>query len=469
MAEFSKEAKKSCLAAFLVLSVFAGMVYSGQPLKVFILAGQSNMEGQGEMYGTSPGHLEQVVANYPAAYGHLKDGGEWAVRDDVWISYKRLNASAAKQGGLTAGYGANDHTIGPELQFGNSIGDFYDAPVLIIKTAWGGKSLYVDFRPPSSGWPETPTADGDMGDYYQEMMNTIEAFKADPQSFCSAYNAADGYEIVGFGWHQGWNDYVNSVFTAAYEANMVNFIKDVRKDLGIANLPFVIATSGMVGGTPYKPLELAQLAIGDHTKYPEFTGNTFVDDTRPYWRSVAESPADQGYHWNRNAETYLLIGKGMAEGMEELLVDPDAPVIDAGADMVTWSGETVYLNPVITESSGSDWTNLTYKWTAIPDTGVVISDDEIVNPSITITKSAGDAITVVMKLEVNNSGRTEPGVENAVLIDVYDTGCKAAIGEGEAVGNPTDLNGDCITNFEDLVVFASDWLDGEVLSGPVQK
>ncbi len=27
----------------------------------------------------------------------------------------------------------------------------YEEPVLIIKTAWGGKSLHTDFRPPSAG------------------------------------------------------------------------------------------------------------------------------------------------------------------------------------------------------------------------------------------------------------------------------------------------------------------------------
>ena len=55
-------------------------------------------------------------------------------------------------GGLTAGYGANSTTIGPELQFGHAMGDYYGQKVLLIKTAWGGKSLRTDFRPPSSGW-----------------------------------------------------------------------------------------------------------------------------------------------------------------------------------------------------------------------------------------------------------------------------------------------------------------------------
>jgi hypothetical protein len=65
------------------------------------------------------------------------------------------------------------HHIGPEFQFGHVIGNAIDAPVLLIKTAWGGRSLYEDFRPPSSGlindvrtaWqrPDLPVVVGETG------------------------------------------------------------------------------------------------------------------------------------------------------------------------------------------------------------------------------------------------------------------------------------------------------------------
>ena len=61
----------------------------------------------------------------------------------------------------------------------------------------------------------------------------------------SAYDPDDGYEIAGFGWHQGWNDRVTSAFADEYESNMANFIKDVRASLGVPDLPFVIATTGV--------------------------------------------------------------------------------------------------------------------------------------------------------------------------------------------------------------------------------
>ena len=104
---------------------------------------------------------------------------------------------------------------------------------------------------------------------------------------------------------------------------MENFIKDVRAELGLPNLPFSISTTGMGGGSPDSAVEFAQLAMEDYDKYPEFIGNAAVDDTRDYWRTVAQSPADQGYHWNRNAETYFWIGNGLAVEMIGLLIEPN--------------------------------------------------------------------------------------------------------------------------------------------------
>ena len=89
------------------------------------------------------------------------------MRDDVWIRYKTPNRGLLT-GGLTigyTGYGEGSH-IGPELQFGHVVGDFYDNQVMLIKTAWGGKSLFADFRPPSSG--------GQVGPYYTQMLKEVQ-------------------------------------------------------------------------------------------------------------------------------------------------------------------------------------------------------------------------------------------------------------------------------------------------------
>ncbi|GEM_PF-570889 len=316
---------------------------SANTVKVFILAGQSNMEGQGEInpIGTQ-GTLEYIYNNDPVTYGHLKDGGNWAVLNDVWIWYKRGGTTLVK-GGLTAGYGVSSTTIGPELQFGHLMGDFYGEQVLLIKTAWGGKSLGVDFRPPTSGWGIIPPVTaGNDGFYYQEMLDFVVDAMANIGTYFPAYSG-QGYEIAGFGWHQGWNDRVTSNLAAEYEENMANFITDVRASLGVPDMPFVIATTGMDGNPDYSEVELAQLAMGDYVKYPEFEGNVAVVDTQDFWRSVAESPADQGYHWNRNAETYYLIGEAMGEAMSDLIGESSGDVnLDGQVDLADFAWLAAY-------------------------------------------------------------------------------------------------------------------------------
>lgn len=282
------------------------------PVKVFVLAGQSNMEGQGKIpldpkRNDGKGSLEYMVKNPASAprFKHLVDAaGSWVVRNDVWIWY------LDRKGNLTVGYGAKKDMIGPELEFGNVMGDFFDNQVLLIKLAWGGKSLAKDFRPPSSG--------GTVGPYYLEIVKQTKDMLANLKTHFPEYDGR-GYELAGFGWHQGWNDRVNQAFNDEYEKNMANFIRDIRKDLNAPRLPFVIAETGMSGVDETHPRALslmkAQAAVA---QYPEFQGNLAFVSTKAFWRPKEESPSGQGYHWNNNAETYFLIGQAMGEAMKKL-------------------------------------------------------------------------------------------------------------------------------------------------------
>ena len=300
------------------LSTFAAVVFAcslvvlsaqaaEKPVLVFILAGQSNMEGHGFVKADpkrngGKGSLEQVA---PERFPHLiaKDG-RWVVRDDVWIHY------LDRKGKLTVGYGAQPDRIGPELGFGHVIGDACDEPVLLIKLAWGGKSLARDFRPPSSG--------GEVGPYYTEIVQRTKRILAQLKTEFPEFGDR-GYTLAGFGWHQGWNDRVNQAFNEEYERNMANFIRDIRKDLGVKDLPFVIAETGMNGKEETHPRALslmkAQAAVAE---YPEFRGNVAFVGTREFWREKEVSPTGQGYHWNSNAETYYLIGEAMGMAMKKL-------------------------------------------------------------------------------------------------------------------------------------------------------
>jgi hypothetical protein len=294
-------------------------------LKIFILAGQSNMVGFGQLSG-SPGTMESYVKNNPDAYGHLVDtDGKHVMRDDVWI-VNLSNTDKEKMGWLTTGYGASEGHIGPEYGFGFAVGDYFEDPVLIIKSAWGGKSLSHNFLPPSSEQYPKPEKDGDKGFHYAEVIRHVGEITGNLKKYFPDYSG-NGYEIVGFGWHQGWNDRINQQAVDAYEKNMVNFVNDIRRDLKIKNLPVVIGNTGMGGWdipetarykTRVEKLMIAQLALADPIKYPQFEGNVAGVETRDFQRKQEESPSKQDYHWLRNWETYYLIGKSMGHSMVEL-------------------------------------------------------------------------------------------------------------------------------------------------------
>jgi hypothetical protein len=301
-----------CTASFCLAAV-------PKPLQVFILAGQSNMEGQavadldGKDYNDGKGTLEFLLRDPAKAslVKHLKDAqGRWTVREDVWVRYKPENGPV-KAGPLTLGftvYGGRHH-FGPELQFGHVLGDCFASQVLLIKTAWGGKSLYRDFRPPSSG--------GTVGPYYTKMLTDIREALAELKTDFPRYDGG-GYELAGFVWYHGWNDGCEPrTAVPEYEQNLVNFIRDVRKDLNAPRLPFVIGElTGLWVQAPgeWAALRKAQAAAAAR---PEFRGTVIFVETHDFVRKPEDSPnPGHGHHEFGNAETYFLVGDALGTAMK---------------------------------------------------------------------------------------------------------------------------------------------------------
>ncbi len=320
--------KLTVFAFTLIASVCASVCAShaaGPPVKVFILAGQSNMEGQavtdlaGKDYHDGKGTLAKLMEDpaKAAMFAHLKGAdGRWAVRDDVWVRYKRERGPLLA-GPLTCGFSVygDTHHFGPELQFGHVVGDHFANQVLLIKTAWGGKSLYRDFRPPSSG--------GEVGPYFTKMIAEVREALANLKTDFPSYNGA-GYELAGFVWYQGWNDGVNpKTAVPEYEQNLVNLIHDVRREFAAPKLPVVIGelTGPWVVAPPeWTALRKAQAAAAARS---EFAGSVIFVGTHDFVRKPEDSPnPGHGHHEFGNAETYFLVGDALGKGMISLLKSP---------------------------------------------------------------------------------------------------------------------------------------------------
>jgi len=435
-----------------------------KPVKVYILAGQSNMVGMGEIGGSKPGTL-QTVTKQENKFPHLvDDAGAWTARNDVYFYEAELHFNG---GWLTVPPRPGSGTIGPELQFAHIMGYAHDEQVLVIKTSNGNRSLGFDYRPPSL--PYHSENDEWEGKSYRLMMEGVSSTLANIATILGDAYKGQGYEIAGFCWWQGHKDQYDATNIAEYEGNLVALINDIRSEehgFNVPDLPAVIATIGFGGwgmdpDGVYGRIHAAQMAVSDPAKHPEFDGNVFSFDTRGYWREVAESPANQGYHYNRNAETFMLVGDGMGRGMIEL---DSAYSVNAGDDMITWSGEPVKLDASVEEGV----TVSSYGWSAVPADGVVFDSNSIEDPTVTITKAPGDAVTVTLTLTVDDG--ENPAVTDTMTIKVYDDACLAArLGKGLAADNPTDFDGNCTTDFADLAAMAAKWLDDTGLAVPQPK
>ena len=290
-----------------------------KPLKVFVLAGQSNMQGHAHVRTIDAMRLNPNAAELLADM--LDADGQPRLCEQVWISSVG-SAEEEQAGKLTVGFGAKDRgpKIGPEYTFGLYVEKMLDEPILIIKTAWGGKSLNTDFRPPSAGPYEfnekqletfrKQNKDIDAiqaekkeatGRYYRLMTEHVKSVLAEIKRVYPDYDPQQGYELAGFVWFQGWNDMVDSGTYPdrdqpggydQYSTLMAQFIRDVRKDLDAPSLPFVIGVLGVGGPTSaydasqlrYKPVhQNFRDAMAAPAALPEFKGNVATVLTENYW------------------------------------------------------------------------------------------------------------------------------------------------------------------------------------------
>lgn len=320
------------LQPLLVLALFLcshATAAQKKPLKVFILAGQSNMEGPANI--STFDYIGDDPATAPLLRTMRGADGKPAVCDGAWISYLTgvSTNNFELHGKLTAGYGSmwgQDRTkpgvnIGPEFTFGLAMDAAFAEPVLIIKAAWGGKSLHTDFRPPSGGpyvmpketqelWAKHPQGAHGIpkaedrpkwqaektaatGVYYRLMIEHVKKVLKDPKQVMPDYDPAQGYEIAGFAWLQGFNDMVDGhVYPrhnqpdryAMYSELLAHFIRDVRKELNAPQMPFVIGVMG-VGGLKDQSSSMVafRAAMAAPADMPEFKGTVAAVQTAPFW------------------------------------------------------------------------------------------------------------------------------------------------------------------------------------------
>ena len=287
-----------------------------KPVQVFIIMGQSNAVGAGKV-----ANLEGPVKQEKKYPYLLDEAGNWVVRQDV------RNVRVMVSGGGPAKEFNNEwmtvsgKTMGVEFGLGHPLGNAIDAPVMILKSCIGNRALSWDLLPPGAegyaGNLETPrkpkqTSEWYAGLQYDGDVHAAQNVLADLNKY---YPDAKKYEVAGFFFWQGEKDCGKAEWADAYEKNLVQFIKALRKDFEAPNAKFVLATLGEhTKGCGNKVFDAHMAVDGKNGKYPEFKGNVATVYSNPLSKGGSGNS-----HYGGNPETYMNVGEAMGQAMVELL------------------------------------------------------------------------------------------------------------------------------------------------------
>ncbi|MCH7227034.1 fibronectin type III domain-containing protein [Haloferula sp. A504] len=334
-----------------------------ETLKVFLLAGQSNMEGQAYTYdnastaGWNIPTLEFLLSGTPAATNYLAnmphsfkaslDSSWTSPRSDAWCvhydsSNGNLKAVAPSTdpadnftgfGPLSPGFGVGVNfgsMFGAELGMGIRLGDATTDPIVLFKSDKGGTTLAEDWRPPSA----VAARGGVVGPNYTNTVNRFSAFLDDLDADLlddgtlnnsihpdedPRYGNATSYEICGLVWIQGYNEVVENggAFITEYEENLIDFTYDIRSaDTRIpADLPVIVLESSdqnaAMNTARTNAVATLNAGIPGSAVFHETENMIEGNPGSVFWgNNELGSPftTDYGFHFHARAENFLEMG-----------------------------------------------------------------------------------------------------------------------------------------------------------------
>jgi hypothetical protein len=320
-----------------------------KPLKVFILAGQSNMDGQADVRTIDFLGEDKDPAKAAMLKTFKPDGKNLVTRDDVWVAYRGNNILQPGLGGGGKDYSKPGNCIGPEYAFGYYMGEALDQQILLIKSGPGGTSLYKNWRPPSAGVPEGMKPE-DVGGCYRGLIKHVHETLANLKTNFPGYDEKAGYEIVGFVWFQGFNDMIEGGKPVAeYGKNLICLINDLRKEFKTPDMKVVVGVMG-VNGVKNEGGKQGDIrnAMRSMNTVPEFKGTVKAVESAPLmdtrvvdlltagWlnkdRDLKKNPmtdeekamlkratSNKGFHYNGEGRFFILLGKAFADTMLDLM------------------------------------------------------------------------------------------------------------------------------------------------------
>lgn len=346
---------------FLLLSTLICITSSTQAktVKMYLLAGQSNMQGSNSRISKLQDLINVKNSNQPAenalfteisnyyatgnGYGYGYDAAQArvsakAVDTDKLVTSKLLNPLPQVQiyfanypynanvvqtpkiskGDLKPGYGANNQQYGPELLLGHAIAKTTTDDVIFVKVAEGGSDLHEMWRSPSME-ARLGKAVG-IESLYPHLIQHATNVKNNPGAYFPKYAGQSvNVEVAGFVWFQGFNDQFDAIKADNYEQNLTDLIKDVRNDMNAPNMKVAIGQSH-TDGSP------------DGLKIMDAQKNVANADSKADW--AVTNDLSNYYHYDPAA--MVVIGSRLGGKMAGLSQPP------GGCDTIIQAENAVY-------------------------------------------------------------------------------------------------------------------------------
>lgn len=293
------------------------------PVKVFLLLGQSNMNGRGNIKVLD----EKLVVDFPDRY----PPSLMKMREDVWIyGANGFGISEQKSGfKLEPGFG-QWKWFGPELGFGHVMGNHFEEQVMLVKSLRGGSALAEYWVSPSA----SKRTGRPIGSEFKKMLRNLEGAIQSLSKDYEDYDPEQGYQLMGVVWVHGNAD--GGKFAKEYEDNLTDLITDLRTCLALPDLPF-IAVESLSSRPPGSAFQEAVDRVNKADKNKQavsILAKSKIDlkgkDYLPY------KGANDGTHWQHNPRAYLDVGYWSAEAMLPLLA-PAANHADDKDLQTTWA------------------------------------------------------------------------------------------------------------------------------------
>jgi sialate O-acetylesterase len=206
---------------------------------LWVLAGQSNMEGVGKLIDVAEPHDGVMALGMTGTWVQAEDPLHWLV-DSPDPVHSGDPATRAKRS--ADAHKSRDSGAGLGLPFAVAMVEETDVPIGLVVCAHGGTSL--------EQWSPSKKDQGGNS-LYGSMLRQVKLA---------------GGKVKGVLWYQGESD-ANDRVAAAYAKTFTDFIGAVRSDLGRPDLPFYFVQIGRVIGDgdpkPWNTVQEAQRKVAE--------------------------------------------------------------------------------------------------------------------------------------------------------------------------------------------------------------